>query len=167
MKISKLNIIQFRHLNNLTFDLGSTITVIAGGNGTGKTSLLGLVGHIFRFSKSEKSFQCRSARNLTYPTTSKSTYIKQFKLTYFRQVLVKSYNNSEAIQEIIASDHSGFQESILTEDDYRLIDSLTTIDNEKIKIDSTKGSRRAEGAKGKRPLEFILDELDGKYLLTA
>lgn len=55
MKISKLNITQFRHLNNLTFDLGSTITVIAGGNGTGKTSLLGLVGHIFRFGNSPKN----------------------------------------------------------------------------------------------------------------
>lgn len=55
MKISNLEINQFRHLNNLNFNLGSTLTVIAGGNGTGKTSLLGLVGHIFRFGNSPKN----------------------------------------------------------------------------------------------------------------
>ena len=60
----------------------------------------------------------------------KSIYIDQFKLTYFRQILSKGYNNSKAIQEIISSDHSGFTEPILTEDDYKLIDSLTTVDNE-------------------------------------
>lgn len=94
----------------------------------------------------------------------KSIYIDQFKLTYFRQILSKGYNNSKAIQEIISSDHSGFTEPILTEDDYKLIDSLTTIDNEKMKIDSTEGNRRAEGAQGKRPLGFILNGLNSKWL---
>ncbi len=94
----------------------------------------------------------------------KSIYIDQFKLTYFRQILVKSHNNSKAIQEIINSDHSAFTEPILTEDDYKLIDSLTTADNEKMKIDSTQGNRRAEGAQGKRPLGFILDRLNNKWL---
>lgn len=55
MKISKLKIVHFRHLNDLTFNLGSTLTVIAGGNGTGKTSLLGLIGHIFRFGNNPKN----------------------------------------------------------------------------------------------------------------
>ena len=85
-------------------------------------------------------------------------------MTYFRQILIKGYNNSKAIQEIINSDHSGFTEAILTEDDYKLIDSLTTADNEKMKIDSTQGNRRAEGAQGKRPLGFILDKLNSKWL---
>jgi len=49
MKISKLDITNFRHLNNLSFEFGSILTVIAGGNGTGKTSLLGIIGHIFKF----------------------------------------------------------------------------------------------------------------------
>jgi hypothetical protein len=94
----------------------------------------------------------------------KSIYIDQFKLTYFRQILIKGYNNSTAIQEIISFDHSGFTEQILTEDDYKLIDSLTTADNEKMKIDSTQGNRRAEGAHGKRQLGFIIDRLNGKWL---
>lgn len=94
----------------------------------------------------------------------KANYIDQFKLTYFRQILAKSYNNSKAIQEIISLDHSGFTEPILTEDDYKLIDSLTTADNEIIKIDSTQSNRRAEGAQGKRPLGFILERINSKWL---
>lgn len=49
MKIKKIEITTFRHLNNLHFEFGNIITVIAGGNGTGKTSLLGIIGHIFKF----------------------------------------------------------------------------------------------------------------------
>lgn len=49
MKIKKLHITTFRHLNSLNFDIGSIITVIAGGNGTGKTSMLGIIGHIFKY----------------------------------------------------------------------------------------------------------------------
>ncbi|WP_422854004.1 hypothetical protein, partial [Flavobacterium sp.] len=59
----------------------------------------------------------------------KKIYLDQFKLAYFRQLLIKSYNNSNAVQEIIGADHSGFTEPILTEGDYELIDSITTIDN--------------------------------------
>ena len=109
--------------------------------------------------------QCKSTHE---PTSQKAiykvSYIDQFKLTYFRQILTKSYNNSKSIQEIISSDHSGFTEPILTEVDYKLIDSITTVDNEKLKIDSTEGNQRAEGAQGKRPLGFILDRLNSKWL---
>lgn len=115
------------------------------------TSLLGL--------------QCKSTHDLTSQREMyKAIYINQFKLAYFRQILTKSYNNSKAIQEIISSDHSGFTEPILTESDYKLIDSLTTADNEKMKIDSTNGNRRAEGAQGKRPLGFVLDRLNSDWL---
>ena len=109
--------------------------------------------------------QCKSTHNsTTRKAMYKNIYIDQFKLTYFRQILIKGYNNSEAIQEIISSDHSGFTEQILTEEDYTLIDSLTTVENERLKIDSTEGNRRAEGAQGKRPLGLILDRLNSKWL---
>ena len=109
--------------------------------------------------------QCKSIHNSTSQrAVYKSIYVEQFKLTYFRQILIKSYNNSKAIQEIVRTDHSGFTEPILTEDDYKLIDSLTAVDNEKMIIDSTMGHQRAEGAQGKRPLGFILGRLDNKWL---
>lgn len=121
---------------------------------------------IFLFS----AFIALKCKNTHQPASKKAMYkaiyIDQFKLTYFRQVLIKSYNNSTAIQEIINTDHSGFAEPIpiLTEADYRLIDSLTAMDNENLKIDSVQGSRRAEGAQGKRPLGYILERLNNKWL---
>jgi len=108
---------------------------------------------------------CESTRQTTTQKEQfKAIYLDQFKLTYFRQLMAKSYNNSVAVQEIIGTDHSGFTEPILTADDHHLIDSLTTIDNEYLKIDSTEGNRRAEGAQGKRPLGFIVQKLTGKWL---
>ena len=62
----------------------------------------------------------------------KDIYIDQFKLTYLRKLLSKIYNNSTAVREIINIDHSGFTEPVLTEEDYKLIDSLTTIDNQNL-----------------------------------
>jgi hypothetical protein len=110
-------------------------------------------------------FSCESTRRTTTQKEQfKAIYLDQFKLTYFRQLLAKSYNNSVAVREIIGTDHSGFTEPILTEDDHYLIDSLTTIDNEYLKIDSTEGNRRAEGAQGKRPLGFVMQKLTGKWL---
>lgn len=94
----------------------------------------------------------------------KEIYINQFKLTYFRQLLIKSYNNSSAIREIIDTDHSGYTEPILNEKDYTLIDSLTTLDNQRLVADSTEGHQRAEGAQGKRPLRFVMDKLSSKWL---
>ncbi len=109
--------------------------------------------------------KCKSTHNSTSQKEMyKSIYIDQFKLTYFQKVLAKSYNNSKAVQEIINSDYSGFTEPILTEADYKLIDSLATVDNENLKTDSTQGNRRAEGSQGIRPLGYILDRLNSKWL---
>ncbi len=45
-KIKQLNVTNFRHLHNLNnINVGDKLTVIAGVNGTGKSSLLGLIGH--------------------------------------------------------------------------------------------------------------------------
>lgn len=91
-------------------------------------------------------------------------YVNQFKLTYFRLLLSKSYNNSNSVRDIISNDHSGFTEPILTDIDFKLIDSLTTIDNQRLITDSSEGHLRAEGAQGKRPLGFIMDILTSKWL---
>lgn len=110
-------------------------------------------------------FSCESTRRMNAQKEQlKAIYLDQFRLTYFRKLLVKSYNNDPAVQEIIEKDHSGFTEPVLTPDDLRLIDSLTTADNEYLKIDSAEGIRRAEGAEGKRPLGYIMDKLRSKSL---
>jgi len=49
-RIKELNIVKFRHLENmLNIKIGEKLTIIAGGNGTGKSSVLGLIGHVFSF----------------------------------------------------------------------------------------------------------------------
>ncbi len=53
MKIKFLHIEKFRHLNNLDLSFGRRITAIAGQNATGKSTILGLVGHIFSFREKE------------------------------------------------------------------------------------------------------------------
>jgi predicted ATP-dependent endonuclease of OLD family len=55
MKVTKLVIKKFRHLSNLELSFGRRITAIAGQNCTGKSSLLGLVGHVFTFDDSYKT----------------------------------------------------------------------------------------------------------------
>ncbi|MBE7171881.1 MAG: hypothetical protein INR73_14935 [Williamsia sp.] len=108
---------------------------------------------------------CKSTGNVaSQKAMYRSIYFDQFKLTYFRRFLLKSYNYSAAIQEIINRDHSGFTEPILSDADDHLIDSLTTADNELMKIDSAKGPLRAEGAQGKRPFDYMLDKLNSKWL---
>lgn len=67
--IKQINIEKFRHLENVEISLGSKITVIAGGNGTGKTSVLGLLSHVFTYS--EKGLNGR-------PMTSKFSEIFRF-----------------------------------------------------------------------------------------
>jgi hypothetical protein len=117
------------------------------------------------FSISFVGTSCGSAKNYYSPKVQyEEIYINQFKLTYFRQLLAKSYNGSKAIYEIISSDHSGFTEPILTEEDFRIIDSLTTIDNQRLVADSADGKRRAEGAQGKRPFGYIIDKFTSMSL---
>ncbi|GAB4094447.1 hypothetical protein [Flaviaesturariibacter terrae] len=108
--------------------------------------------------------QCKPSQAKQEEQAYKRIYIDQFKLTYFRALLIKSYNNSNAVQEIIKSDHSGFTEPILNERDYSFIDSLTTADNEIMRVDSARGSLRAEGAQGKRPLGYILNSVRSRWL---
>jgi hypothetical protein len=125
-----------------------------------------LIYFIF-LSASFVGLKCKSTQNPTSQKAMyKAIYIDQFRLTYFRQLLIKSYNNSKAIQEIISNDHSGFTEPILTEDDYKLIDSLTIVDNDKMRVDSTEGNQRAEGAQGKDHSVLFLTNLKANGLIV-
>ena len=111
------------------------------------------------------TISCENTNNAELQKIEKEEiYVNQFKLTYFRLLLSKSYNNSNSVRDIISNDHSGFAEPILTEIDFKLIDSLTTIDNQRLITDSSEGHLRAEGAQGKRPLGFIMDILTSKWL---
>ncbi len=97
----------------------------------------------------------------SFESQFKEIYVNQFKLTYTKQLLKKSYNNSIHINSILIEDRSGFTEPILTEKDYKYIDSITTTEANKIKIDSIESiGRVAEGAEGKHILSFLLTRIE-------
>ncbi len=56
MNVTEINIKKFRHLNELTISLGERLTAIAGQNGTGKSTILGLIGHTCREKTGFKTF---------------------------------------------------------------------------------------------------------------
>ncbi len=62
MIISKVKIEKFRKFNNIEFNLGKKITIIAGQNGAMKTTLLGLIGH--PFSLNNKKYEIHKARTI-------------------------------------------------------------------------------------------------------
>lgn len=55
MKIKEIEIKKFRNLSTIKLQFGAKLNAIAGQNGTSKTSLLGLVGHIFSYDKKHKT----------------------------------------------------------------------------------------------------------------
>lgn len=55
MKIEEIQIHKFRNLSGVNISFGHRLNAIAGQNGTSKTSILGLIGHIFRFDNQHKT----------------------------------------------------------------------------------------------------------------
>ncbi len=55
MKIHRIITSDFRHLKNVNIEFGDYITVISGLNGTGKSSVLGLIGQLFDYKGKEKT----------------------------------------------------------------------------------------------------------------
>lgn len=73
MKVKKLIVEKFRHLENLEIPIGEQLTAIAGQNGTGKSVLLGLIGHVFKFDSMYKTLNDKSF---------KSIYSEVFRFSY-------------------------------------------------------------------------------------
>jgi AAA15 family ATPase/GTPase len=55
MKIKRINVTNFRHINNQIIELGNKLTVITGQNGTGKSSLLGWLGQACDYKSKVKT----------------------------------------------------------------------------------------------------------------
>jgi len=78
MKIKKLKIDKFRHLKNIEMEFGERITAIAGQNGTGKSSILGIIGHVFTFTKTDELKQMQTIFGKNFETV----YSEIFKFSY-------------------------------------------------------------------------------------
>jgi len=69
MKIKKVHIDNFRHINDLDIVFGEYLSVISGLNGTGKSTILGLVGHLFSFRQGlQKKYNYKTFSNKPFET---------------------------------------------------------------------------------------------------
>jgi hypothetical protein len=92
-------------------------------------------------------------------------YLDEFKITYFKSLLRKGFNNSKDYDDAVKIDRSHFAEPILTQDDYTFIDSLTSVGNKIMTKDSIESfEKRAEGAEGKQVFYYVLDQYNSKWL---
>lgn len=77
MIVKYLHIRRFRHIESVSMEFGKRITAIAGQNGTGKSSLLGLVGHVFGYGKDE-NLNFKTLSNIPFETK----YSEIFQFSY-------------------------------------------------------------------------------------
>ncbi len=71
MKFTKLELHNFRHINNQTIEIGSVLTAIAGQNGTGKSTILGWIAQA-------SDYKFKSKTLLDTPFKSKYSEIFRF-----------------------------------------------------------------------------------------
>jgi hypothetical protein len=109
-------------------------------------------------------FSCKSLKSNTYNKRLKEAFIYDFKMTYFKKLLIEGFNRTDAIRSIVWGDNSGFAEIILSPDDYHMLDSIVKIDNDAMIKDSLDGFNRAEGAQGKRVFAYALIKFESKWL---
>jgi AAA15 family ATPase/GTPase len=107
MKITEIQIKKFRNISGINISFSERLNAIAGQNGTSKTSILGLIGHIFTF---DKEFKTLSGKNFStefseifkfsYPKYDKAgshNWITKFKT--FEDVPAISYDRIELNKE--------------------------------------------------------------------
>lgn len=110
--------------------------------------------------------QCQTAKQTrTERKQFKEVYINQFKLTYFRKLLLAGFNHSEAVKTLLRFDKSGFTEPVLSTEDLTLLDSLVYRQNRVMATDSANSlGRVTEGAEGKHVLGYVLHKMESKWL---
>jgi predicted ATPase len=112
MKFTKLEIQNFRHINEQTIEIGSVMTAIAGQNGTGKSTLLGWISQASDFKLKNRTL---------LDTTFKSKYSE-----IFRFCPEKDFNNSYNV--------SIFYEDSLLEESKKMTTRLIETD-ERYRVD--------------------------------
>ena len=100
MLINKINVEKFRGFKNVEFELGENITLIAGQNGTQKTTILGLLSQ--PFSITDKSNPLSNERPLC-GGNYKSSFSEKFKLS-------KSFDQAKAHSWTLYTNDSDYPE---------------------------------------------------------
>lgn len=109
MIISKIKIHNFRKIKDLNIEFGKNITIIAGRNGTQKTSLLGLIAGAFDFSNA------RDKKDKEIRTLSKKAYLPIENKDYYT-ILDSEFK--ESFQKLNKIDKNNEKDSIIAYDVY-------------------------------------------------
>jgi hypothetical protein len=107
---------------------------------------------------------CKTPHRIIEKKQMEEAFIYDFKITYFKKLLLIGYNHSDDIKSVLKKDQSGYGEIILSLDDYHLLDSIVKLDNVVMMKDSLNGNRRAEGTQGKRILGYALKKYESEWL---
>lgn len=108
---------------------------------------------------------CSTTNSTNTNSQMEESYISDFKMQYFRKTLKAAFHNSEAINNVLAMDHSVYGEPILSADDYSFLDSLAIAENQKMTQDSVNRiGKVSEGAQGKRVFDYVLQRMNSKWL---
>jgi hypothetical protein len=108
---------------------------------------------------------CKATYQVGRKNEMKTTYLRVFKMTYFRNILKEGFNNSEAFKSIFENQFSGYGEPLLYLEDLKLIKTLAKEANLKLTKDSIERiGRVGEGAEGKHVVAYALEEYNSKWL---
>lgn len=97
-QIKSMNIKAFRSLNDVEISLGSRLTLIAGRNGTSKSTILGILAQICSFEKNYKIYgNAVNEEILNYKTIYEQDFFSEFK-SHFR--ISKKYDTPQNKYEV-------------------------------------------------------------------
>ena len=114
---------------------------------------------------------CRTTKNVKYEERLKKAEVYNYKLTYFRKLLLEGFNHSDAVKNILNNDASkGIADPGLSTYDNEFLDSCVKADNLQIIKDSVrrdllfKQGKIAEGNQGKYVFSYALERFNSKWL---
>jgi predicted ATPase len=104
MKISKLEVENFRHIKNQTIEFGKNLTVITGQNGTGKSSLLGWIAQSCDFKAGIKTLTGGSFKS-QYKEIFRFCKENDFSKKYTVSLIYKEDESNEEKKKIMRTRH--------------------------------------------------------------
>ena len=114
---------------------------------------------------------CKITKNVNYEERLKEAEVYDYKLTYFRKLLLEGFNHSDAVKNLLSNDASkGIADPALSTYDNEFLDSCVKVDNLVIIKDSVrrdslfKQGKIAEGNQGKYVFSYALERFNSKWL---
>ena len=120
---------------------------------------------IFLVALFSMPYSCKNNRRHTNNNNLQDAYVYDFKIRYFKQLLLEGFNQSQAIKEVLNEDASkGLSDSQLSLQDIEIINRYAQIGNTEMVKNSMYDSTMAEGSQGKYVFSFALEKFNSKWL---